>query len=151
MAFRSIRDSPRSVAAVTEFLHSKNLHVVNIDDVNVGLDCFYCCVKYGLRAAAQDQLSFVIDNVRPNDAVHLGDMSVQEMRTVAARTVEFFATSEDAAYSGMRQRLQLHVAHEVLPYLGPDGQGRIPANSSVEEGTTTIPFCEDEGRNKCVI
>jgi hypothetical protein len=151
MAFRSIRDSPRSVAAVTEFLHSKNLHVVNIDDVNLGLDCFYWCVKYGLRSAAQDQLSFVIDNVRPNDAVHLGDMSVQEMRTVAARTVEIFATSKDAAYSGMRQRLQLHVSHEVLPYLGPDGQGRIPANSSVQEGTTTILFCENEGRKKCVI
>jgi hypothetical protein len=124
------------VAAVTDFLHAKNLHVVNIDDVNQGLDCFYWSVKYGLRGTVQDQLSFVIDNVRQSNAVQLRDMSVQDMRNAVARTIEYFANSQDAAFAGVKQRLELHITHEVLEFLGPSGLGRIPANSTTQEGET---------------
>jgi hypothetical protein len=139
--FRRTRDSPRSVAAVTEFLHSKNLHVVNIDDVNEGLDCFYWTVKYGLRGTVQDQFSFAIDNVRTNNAVQLRDMAVQDMRNAVARTIQYFVTSTDAAVAGIKERLDVHISHEVLEFLGPTGLGRIPGNSTIQEGETATRLC----------
>jgi hypothetical protein len=140
--FRTTRDSPRSVAAVTEFLHSKNLHVINIDDVNEGLDCFYWTVKYGLRGTVQDQFSFAIDNVRPDNAVQLRDMSVQDMRNAVARTIQYFVTSTDTAVAGIKERLDVHTSHVVLEFLGPTGLGRILGNSTIQQVETATRFCK---------
>jgi integrase len=134
---RIVRDSPRCIAALKAWLETKQLYVVNIDDVNVGLDCFYVSARLGVRTAVEGQV--VEDRMwramgLQGEAPLFRDITNQQFRDTAADTINFILDSMDGAWAGMKEALTLHINTEGRTDQGPEGQNRVNADATFQAG-----------------
>jgi hypothetical protein len=131
----SRRDTPRAIAAVKGYLNSKDLIVEYIDDINSGNDCLYHSLRISLARTSRvipDRLCQMIDG-RQQPEKKFKDMTPQEMRQAAARTIEWLWHTDVQGYGDTREVLRVHMDTEVREYL--QLLGRI--DGGVEIGTGT--------------
>jgi hypothetical protein len=129
------RDTPRAIAAVKGYLNSKDLIVQSIDDVNNGNDCLYHSLRISLAATSRvtpDRLCQTID-ARQQPQRNFKDMTPQEMRQVAATTIEWLWHTDVQGYSDIKEVLRLHIDTEVREHL--QGLGRINNGADIRTGT----------------
>jgi hypothetical protein len=130
-----VRDTPRSIARLKEFLNGKQLEVRNIDDINQGNDCFYHTLRVGVsdRGLVTDTMAQLVDGQQQHE-VNLHDMTAADLRRVAEKTVRWILNSTSTTFCDLKDTMGAFIETEARDYLGPGGLNRIPADSSYETG-----------------
>jgi hypothetical protein len=129
------RGTPRAVAAVKGFLNSKEIIVQSIDDVINGNDCLYHSLRIGLAACSRvtpDRLCQLIDG-RQQPQNNFKDMTQQEMRQAAAKTVKWLWHTDVQGYGDIKEVLRVHMDTEVRQHR--QGLGRIDNGADIRTGT----------------
>ena len=117
------RHTQAGVQYALDWLLKRQLEVLTIDDINVGLDCLFNSFKEAVLVRRLDLLTMVQTDVNAMDA--------QELREAAIQFAEAIFTNQ--APMGDREGLVVQLKHDVLDYLAFQGKAPISVAPSEEE------------------
>lgn len=110
----------------------------NIDSVNSGNDCLYHSIRQSLchtQGNIVDKFSQEIDGLS-QPAVLLKDMTTQQMRDAAARTIEWIWESADEGVASIKQVLRSHLDFEAREHL--QRIARVQEGAPLQAGSTLL-------------